>query len=209
METFGLILANKQYHQEGVPSGLLSLGNGETSVIRLARQLRQACCEHLFCVVDPSDYNVFDEALQKADVPIIFVKTDLENNQPLRNLFNILPDPGSDWLCQVNGNAVFDENAISQMLGWADRTPAPASTMVVDYKQQSIHSISLSVATFASFLNEALDFDAAHQWGRKQGFCILSPHTIADVSTPEGFAKAQAHFSSPENVLLTPDNPHQ
>ena len=196
METFGLILANKQYHQEGVPSGLLSLGNGETSVIRLARQLRQACCEHLFCVVDPSDYNVFDEALQKADVPIIFVKTDLENNQPLRNLFNILPDPGSDWLCQVNGNAVFDESAIGEMFSRVDSISIPASTMVVDYQQQSMHAISLSVATCVSCLNKALDFNAAQQWCCEQGFFTLETRIIADVSTPEGFAKAQAHFAS-------------
>ena len=199
LKTAGLILAAGEPHQKGTSNGLLPLGNGETSVTRLAAQMRRSC-DQLFCLIRAEARPSFQQAFQEADIPVELVERDPLNNKRLyspSDAVKILRDYSIDWVHQVDGSIVFEKSVVEGMLSEAGLN---AKVMTHHHLQNTANSYSFSIRDFISFsknvtnTTEFFAFMNALNWSRSLE-CISFP-IITSVSTTQGLAEAQAHFAS-------------
>ena len=198
-------------YPEGFPKQLLPLGNGQSPTTRIATQM-QHVCDTLYCGILPEAEPFFREAFEKIDIPVILIERRPGITKEFGDLIEmerIMRIDNADWVCQANGDLVAESNVLDAF--WTDI--GSTSKLGRDKKDGGLRAASISIDQFGILA----------QWPFKPRRTLLRAALwqirgklqrehlpiLFNVDTPGELARAQAHFSSPENVLLTPDNPHQ
>ena len=198
LKTAGLILAAGEPHKNGTPNGLLPLGNGETSATRLAAQM-QPYCRLLFCLAENKFVPAFKKSFEQAGISVILIQIFLEESNKLKDFDcaeSVFRNTSIDWVHQVSGDLVFEAGILADFLSDAGITPKIA----LRRQQSTIDASSLAMDDFCPVAKAAYDEEVRSEiivrLRAEKKLQLLDLPIIADVSTPEGFAKAQAHFAS-------------